>query len=464
MLNYNIFLNNIVEKYNLNVRSSKTSNNGYIVRPTSGTKKDYYIYGGDGIAAIYRIKGANLNGSMFYIHKDNLGSFDKVTDESGDLVDSYNFDAWGNRRNPNDWTQADGTIHLFDRGYTGHEHLDKFGLINMNGRCYDPLLGRFLSPDPFIQAPGNTQNYNRYTYCLNNPFAFTDPSGFNYSGSTPMSGDPNSRLVGGHIANSTLYTSNFRCEWGMENWNYNEYGMPDFIYGENGADVISGSTSGEYYRISKETYLWGYWCHKDGSGNMVRETVNPEIYEQRLVYTLFNPKFKVDPLKGANNKVLEAYQKVKDIINVLNTKYGLRLAGYSASLRGAFGPLGYLRENGYITDNYGNSKVFYSDGWCFGLEYSGGYSFYLMPYNFQVDDFQGKSFQINYNLPSIYKKLGIGVSLNYDVIHGAEDDVYGTRYKGNIVSVGIGYGGTFSLTNTTFNYVGSFTNWLNIWH
>jgi hypothetical protein len=47
----------------------------------------------------------------------------------------------------------------------------------MNGRMYDPVLARFLSPDPFVQAPDFSQNYNRYSYCLNNPLKYTDPSG-----------------------------------------------------------------------------------------------------------------------------------------------------------------------------------------------------------------------------------------------------------------------------------------------
>ena len=52
----------------------------------------------------------------------------------------------------------------------------------MNGRLYDYKLARFLSPDPFLQDPSNTQNFNRYSYCLNNPFAYTDPSGYVYGG------------------------------------------------------------------------------------------------------------------------------------------------------------------------------------------------------------------------------------------------------------------------------------------
>jgi len=50
----------------------------------------------------------------------------------------------------------------------------------MNGRLYDAALGRMLSPDPIVQEPYNTQNLNRYTYVLNNPLSFTDPSGLNF--------------------------------------------------------------------------------------------------------------------------------------------------------------------------------------------------------------------------------------------------------------------------------------------
>ena len=66
---------------------------------------------------------------------------------------------------------------LLDRGYTGHEHLASVGLIHMNGRLYDPTLHRFLIPDNYIQDPFNTQNFNRYGYCLNNPLVYVDQNG-----------------------------------------------------------------------------------------------------------------------------------------------------------------------------------------------------------------------------------------------------------------------------------------------
>ena len=71
-----------------------------------------------------------------------------------------------------------------------HEHYRDFGLINMNGRLYDPLVGRMLSPDIVIQDPEYSQSYNRYSYCFNNPLRFTDPSGYvvrgRYDGFNPQ--------------------------------------------------------------------------------------------------------------------------------------------------------------------------------------------------------------------------------------------------------------------------------------
>ncbi|MFY7883555.1 MAG: RHS repeat-associated core domain-containing protein, partial [Dolichospermum sp.] len=62
------------------------------------------------------------------------------------------------------------------RGFTGHEHLDEFGLINMNNRLYDPVIARMLSVDNFVQN-STLKGYNRFTYALNNPLKYTDPSG-----------------------------------------------------------------------------------------------------------------------------------------------------------------------------------------------------------------------------------------------------------------------------------------------
>lgn len=64
------------------------------------------------------------------------------------------------------------------RGFTEHEHLDVAKLIHMNGRGYDYRSGRFLSVDPLVQAPSNSQSHNPYSYIFNNPLSGSDPSGY----------------------------------------------------------------------------------------------------------------------------------------------------------------------------------------------------------------------------------------------------------------------------------------------
>ena len=145
---------------------------------TAEIKHIFYIFAGGGAVAIHTI--SNTAGSeTVYLHKDHLGSIAAITDAEGTLKQELSYDAWGNRRDPVTWAMANVTP-LFARGFTGHEHLDLFALVNMNGRMYDPALGRFLSPDPYMQAPDFTQGLNRYIYCLNNPLSLTDPSGYSW--------------------------------------------------------------------------------------------------------------------------------------------------------------------------------------------------------------------------------------------------------------------------------------------
>ncbi|QPJ61630.1 MAG: hypothetical protein G3M70_06910 [Candidatus Nitronauta litoralis] len=105
-----------------------------------------------------------------------------ITDDAGVAVDELSYDAHGRRRNNTDWVDyGAGSVTspaTTQRGYTGHEHLDEVSVIHMNGRVQDPVLGRFLSADPFVQDPSNLQSFNRYSYVNNYPLSFTDPSGF----------------------------------------------------------------------------------------------------------------------------------------------------------------------------------------------------------------------------------------------------------------------------------------------
>ena len=124
--------------------------------------------------------------SSAYLHHDQLGSVVAITNTAGVVVERLAYDPWGKRRfaSGTNTGKADTldaiTGQTIDRGFTMHEHIDEMGIINMNGRIYDPLIGRFMSADPYIQAPDDLQSHNRYAYVMNNPLNLTDPSGYNW--------------------------------------------------------------------------------------------------------------------------------------------------------------------------------------------------------------------------------------------------------------------------------------------
>ena len=171
-----------------------------------GLQKSYtFVNGPDGVFAVC-VTDDKGHKSFYYIHKDNIGSWNAITDEDGFVVQERSFDVWGNLRNPNDWGYSGVEKSLmFDRGFTGHEHIPEFGLINMNGRMYDSKMSMMLSPDNNIQIPQLAQNFNRYSYCLNNPLKYNDPTGETVEGLA-------FGLVGGAV--NVLLNANNIDSWG----------------------------------------------------------------------------------------------------------------------------------------------------------------------------------------------------------------------------------------------------------
>ncbi len=141
----------------------------------------HYLYA-DGrlVAVVSRSDGiiGRQQSEVNYLHRDHLGSVVMVSDQDGNFV-AREYAPYGEVR-----TATDEEAEAFPvrRGFTGHEQLEALSLVHANGRLYDPAIGRFLSPDPVIPAPLLTQSYNRYAYVLNNPLAFTDPSGHFFKG------------------------------------------------------------------------------------------------------------------------------------------------------------------------------------------------------------------------------------------------------------------------------------------
>jgi len=167
----------MIKKRNGIVEQIKYYNGDYEEDSTStGTKKYHYISAPNGLTAIFVSEGSA--DTLYHVLTDHLGSLTGIINEGNDSVQYFSYSAWGVPRDADNWTDAFEGDLFCGRGFTSHEHLPEFNLINMNGRVYDPVLARFLSVDPFVQFPGLADGYNRYSYVMNNPLRFVDPTGY----------------------------------------------------------------------------------------------------------------------------------------------------------------------------------------------------------------------------------------------------------------------------------------------
>ena len=236
-----------------------------------------------------------------------------LTDASGNVVEKYAYDPWGARRNPDDWTQKDSrTKWIINRGYTGHEHIDAFGIINMNGLVYDPLTAMFMSPDPFVQSPDNWVNYNRYGYCLNNPLIYTDPSGYK-----------NWQSAGYWTPQIDPY----------QMWDYLQ-GVRDGAWGGYGSG--GGFGGGIPTPMGHSSDIWDeadkLWYSPNGGYTNGETTIYFKSYEEEYfagsIYKLLNDRtftmrFVFDPknMKQSNNKI----KSNKQLENFVNDNFEERL-------------------------------------------------------------------------------------------------------------------------------------------
>ena len=109
-------------------------------------------------------------GAASYFHPDHLGSTSVLTDANGTVEQDVAYYPYGDTRNNT------GTADVAYK-YTGKEQDGSTGLYFYEARYYDPVLGRFISPDTIVPDPLDPQAFNRYCYVLNNPLKYTDPSG-----------------------------------------------------------------------------------------------------------------------------------------------------------------------------------------------------------------------------------------------------------------------------------------------
>jgi RHS repeat-associated protein len=191
---------------------------GLMEKVTRGgvTEYRYQIGGPTGPVALYTRRSSGT-ADTYYLHRDHLGSPELVTNAAGTQIVKLSFGAFGERRGSNwsgtpstpDWTAIGNTTR---DGFTDHETLDNVGLIHMNGRVYDPRIGRFLSPDPIIMV-GLSQDVNRYAYGWNNPLRVVDPDGLKENTLTFFEGGsvqfPGITISGAHDQSALLDFNTF---------------------------------------------------------------------------------------------------------------------------------------------------------------------------------------------------------------------------------------------------------------
>lgn len=149
--------------------------------------------------------------TLNYFHKDHLGSIVEITTQNRQNERSYSYDTWGKPRNPDTWQQSGlvAQTNNYNSGFTGHLNLTQFSnnLVDMGGRVYNSAIGRFLSADPYVQDPFNTQSHNRYSYVMNDPVGKIDPSGFNARDSQTGSFIPSLSSDGTHYVQTPAFAA-----------------------------------------------------------------------------------------------------------------------------------------------------------------------------------------------------------------------------------------------------------------
>lgn len=237
-----------------------------------------YIFalGDQPVAMVVR---SGSSSDTYYFSRDPLGSTVRIADYRLAVIQELDYDAWGRRRDPkklayNVWDIRD------DHGFTGHEHIDLFDMVNMDGRIYDPVVGRFLTPDPFVQAPDFTQSLNRYAYCLNNPLSLVDPSGYSWISHNWKS--IVSAAVGiavGAVTLGTGTTVGIAIAAGAAS------GAASALTGA----LLNGSNIGQ---VAKATFCGGFWGATSGCLNYISA-------DNDFIASLFKHAFTQGALEGA---------------------------------------------------------------------------------------------------------------------------------------------------------------------
>ena len=291
-------------------------------------------------------------------------SFEFSYDKNGNILDDgqkeYTYTPFGALLTSTNPTSSDTRFKKEDfKGYTSHEQYFDLNLINMKGRMYDPTIGRFLSPDIFIQSPTNSQSFNRYAYVWNNPLKYTDPSGYYLD-----DGDDDFDFSDPYDDTKTTTTNNNT----NNNTKSNDGWDTADLYDDTGTNVVGtvdfNANTGEFMSQntvdgSQEGRLGGYDYSVDADGQYTTQNLetgekeagwNTGSYHQFAngVETFTDSAINYHSI-GYKGKTIEATKSIVELTNItlesLNTPAGrIGLNGISGAISlGSFG----LKRGGY---------------------------------------------------------------------------------------------------------------------
>ncbi len=251
---------------------------------TDGNDKThvFLVASGERVVAQLVRRGTEAAAEEVYIYADPLGTTEVTHTSTGTVTRSAR-DPFGNRVAVGAWGPADvrlaagapgaalpGEVTV---GFTGHEHDDELGLVNMRGRIYDARLGRFLQADPFVQAPYFSQSHNRYSYVWNNPMRYLDPTGLCVTYTT-AGGAQITHDCEGDPGDSTIRVFDDPIDWETEQMNreWEEYFLR---YGMPGGERSVGVGLPRLWRSDFDYRALVAWA--TGEGNRLRMTFDYDL-------------------------------------------------------------------------------------------------------------------------------------------------------------------------------------------
>jgi len=273
----------------------------------SGGVTTKYIFAGN--LRIAQIKGSVVS----YFHKDHLGSSTVLTDSNGNPIDSTEYMPFGGQREPG--------ISASDYKFTDQEFDGESSLYNYNARLYDPIIGRFISADPIVPQPFDPQSLNRYSYVLNSPLIYVDPSGYQ-----EVLYDPNNDLDKMTLPLlMTVYEKRWH-EFSLKeymNWITAAYGNPEAGSQYSAAVdrmlrtmmVIWNETASLYPALKDPNGPQGAQNHDPGSVKELREA------ERRVAGVAYETPMRCSKEKRTPNFGMRLHRRVwSRIVSALRTK------------------------------------------------------------------------------------------------------------------------------------------------